>query len=132
VIEHVYPLQETLRKLKTLMTPGAALLLAVPNHESADAKQYAEAWAAYDVPRHIWHFNRKSMAALLQKEGLKISTVIPMKLDAYYVSLLSERYRRSGPPGIQGLIQAILSAIRSNRSARKDGNYSSLIFVIQK
>lgn len=132
VIEHVYQLEETLRKLKSLMSPGAALFLAVPNHESADAKKYAEAWAAYDVPRHLWHFNRKSMAALLHKEGLRITTVIPMKLDAYYVSLLSERYRRSGPSGIHGFIHAISSAILSNRSARKDGNFSSLIFVIKK
>jgi 2-polyprenyl-3-methyl-5-hydroxy-6-metoxy-1,4-benzoquinol methylase len=132
VIEHVYPLEETLRKLKSLMAPGGALLLAVPNHESADAKHYGKAWAAYDVPRHIWHFNRKSMATFLQQEGLRITAVIPMKLDAYYVSLLSERYRRSGTPGIGGLIQATFSALRSNRSARKDGNYSSLIFVVQK
>lgn len=132
VIEHIYQLEGTLQKLKSLMAPGAALFLAVPNHESADAKKYRQAWAAYDVPRHIWHFNRKSMATFLQREGLRITAVIPMKLDAYYVSLLSERYRRSGSPGIKGLTQAIYSALRSNRSAKRDGNYSSLIFVVQK
>lgn len=132
VIEHVYPLADTLRKLKSLMAPGAALFLAVPNHQSADAKHYGDRWAAYDVPRHIWHFNRKSMATFLQQEGLKITAVIPMKLDAYYVSILSERYRRSGSPGLKGLIQAVIVAFRSNRSAAKDGNYSSLIFVVQK
>jgi 2-polyprenyl-3-methyl-5-hydroxy-6-metoxy-1,4-benzoquinol methylase len=132
VIEHVYPLEATLDKLKSMMSANGALFLAVPNHESADAKQYGQEWAAYDVPRHLWHFNRKSMAAFLQQQGLRIIAVVPMKLDAYYVSLLSERYRRSGAISIKGLIQASYAALRSNRSARKDSNYSSLIFVVQK
>ena len=132
VIEHVYRLRETLRELKARMSPGAALFLAVPNHEAQDASQYGENWAAYDVPRHLWHFNRKSMATFLQQEGLRITAILPMKLDAYYVSILSERYKRSGALGAFGLLRALVVAFRSNRSAQKDGNYSSLIFVVQQ
>jgi len=72
------------------------------------------------------------MATLLQQEGLKIAAIIPMKLDAYYVSLLSERYQNSGRLGIFGILRALFAAHRSNNAARKDGNYSSLIFVVQQ
>ncbi|MBL7850477.1 MAG: class I SAM-dependent methyltransferase [Cyclobacteriaceae bacterium] len=131
VIEHVYPLRDTLQQIKQHLAPGGVLFLAVPNHQSADALHYREHWAAYDVPRHLWHFNRQSMATLLQQEGMKLLATIPMKLDAYYVSLLSERYKRSGSLGPSGIISAVTTALQSNHSARKDGNYSSLIFVIQ-
>jgi hypothetical protein len=132
VLEHIYPLRETIQDLKARMAPGAALFLAVPNHESADATHYGPEWAAYDVPRHIWHFNRKSMATLLQQEGLQITAILPMKLDAFYVSLLSERYRRKGSSSIGAAVRAIPTALRSNRLAARSGNYSSLIYVVQQ
>jgi 2-polyprenyl-3-methyl-5-hydroxy-6-metoxy-1,4-benzoquinol methylase len=131
VLEHVYTLRQTLQDLKQRLTPGGALFLAVPNHASRDASHYREYWAAYDVPRHLWHFNKESMATLLHQEGLKITAIIPMKLDAYYVSLLSERYKNSGSLGIPGMVRALIVAFQSNYAARKDGNYSSLIFVVQ-
>lgn len=132
VLEHVYTLRQTLQDLKQRLSPGGALFIAVPNHTSRDASHYQEYWAAYDVPRHLWHFNKESMATLLHQEGLKITAIIPMKLDAYYVSLLSERYKNAGTLGISGLVRALLVAFKSNHAARKDGNYSSLIFVVQR
>lgn len=132
VLEHVYALRETLRALKDRLADGGALFLAVPNHESVDAKHYGHHWAAYDVPRHLWHFTRKSMAAFLQQEGLRVVKVIPMKLDAYYVSMLSERYARPDSGGLLRILRAAWIAFRANRAARKEGNYSSLIYIVQK
>lgn len=131
VLEHVYLLREILPQLKARLAAGGTLFIAVPNHQSPDARHYKELWAAYDLPRHLWHFNKQSMATLLQKEGLRVTKVIPMKLDAYYVSLLSERYKRSGQLGIIGWTCAMYNALRSNLTARINGNYSSLIFVVQ-
>lgn len=132
VLEHVYPLRETVRELIRRLAPGGAIFIAVPNHESQDAAHYQSHWAAYDVPRHIWHFNRKSMAEFLQQEGLTVKAILPMKLDAYYVSLLSERYTRSGSIGLSGALKALVLGFQSNTKARARGNYSSLIFVAQK
>lgn len=132
VLEHIYSLRETIQDLKARMAPGGALFLAVPNHESADATHYGPEWAAYDVPRHVWHFNRKSMAVLLQQEGLKITAILPMKLDAFYVCLLSERYRRKSSSSFGATVRAVLTALRSNRLAAQSGNYSSLIYVVQQ
>lgn len=131
VLEHIYDLRQTVRDLKSRLAPGGALFIAVPNHESFDAQYYREHWAAYDVPRHLWHFNRKSMAELLQQEGLTITTVIPMKLDSFYVSLLSEGYRPNPPHKIFRIVSALWVGLKSNRAARSTGNYSSLIFVAQ-
>lgn len=132
VLEHVYTLRETLRSLKDKLSNNGALFLAVPNHESPDAARYGSNWAAYDVPRHLWHFSKESMATFLQQEGLHIVKIIPMNLDAYYVSLLSERYAYPTTPFFNRIIRAIWIAFRSNLVAAKTLNHSSLIFVVQK
>jgi len=132
VLEHVYSPAETIRQLSALLTEKGAMLIAVPNRESDDAQYYQRYWAAYDVPRHLWHFTPSSMATFLQREGLHIKETIPMKLDAYYVSLLSERYRRSGSLGPIGSLHAMWKALRSNWKARADKRYSSLIFLVTR
>lgn len=132
VLEHVYTFRETLRALKNRLSADGALFIAVPNHASADARHYGSNWAAYDVPRHLWHFSKESMAMFLQQEGLRIVKIIPMKLDAYYVSLLSEQYASPQTPRLFRMIRATAVAFRSNWNARRKNNQSSLIFVVQK
>jgi len=132
VLEHIYTLRETLGALKDKLSDKGAIFLAVPNHQSPDAAQYGANWAAYDVPRHLWHFSKESMATFLQQEGLRVVKIIPMKLDAYYVSLLSERYASPKTPFVIRIVRAIWIAFRSNLAAAKTLNHSSLIFVVQK
>ena len=125
VLEHLTQLNETVNVLKSILLPGGKLLLAVPNLESWDAREYHEYWAAYDVPRHLYHFSQLSMAALLKKHELKIVRTIPMKLDAFYVSLLSEKYKN----GATNFFKSFINGYKSNSYAKKTGNYSSLIYI---
>ena len=127
VLEHVHLLNETLAQLVALLKPDGVLLIAVPNVESLDAQHYRELWAAYDVPRHLYHFAPKTMAQLLKKHKLTISQTLPMPLDAYYVSMLSEKHKaeRAG-----GLISVLKAGYKSNQYAEAhDGQYSSLLYV---
>ena len=127
VLEHVHLLNETLAQLAALLKPDGVLLIAVPNVESLDAQHYRELWAAYDVPRHLYHFAAKTMAQLLKKHKLRIIQTLPMPLDAYYVSLLSEKHRaeRAG-----GLLAVLKAGYRSNQyAAQHEGQYSSLLYV---
>ncbi len=132
VLEHVYDLSSTIQQLRARLTENGVLFIAVPNHESHDAMYYGKYWAAYDVPRHIWHFTKSSMAVFLQKEGLSLIETIPMKLDAFYVSLLSEQYRSTGPSGVKGILRATRQGLISNFKGRTKTNQSSLIFVVKK
>lgn len=132
VLEHVPDLQRTLTELANRLTSGGTIFVAVPNIESADSLYYGPTWAGLDVPRHLWHFNRKSMERLLQQHALKLVRTIPMKLDAYYVSLLSEKYRHNNSLNIPGYVRAMRRALMSNRTARTTGEYSSLIYVATK
>jgi 2-polyprenyl-3-methyl-5-hydroxy-6-metoxy-1,4-benzoquinol methylase len=132
VLEHVPQPQDLIAKLSSHLDKTGTLFIAVPNHKSYDAKHYESIWAGYDVPRHLWHFNKSSMQTLLAKSSLKIVDILPMKLDSYYVSMLSEKYRNKGNTTVATLIRAITTGLKSNVRARKDGEYSSLIYVIKK
>ncbi len=128
VLEHVADLEETCTKIIKLLDTNGTLIVAVPNCESYDAGYYKEFWAAYDVPRHLYHFTKATMERLWEKYGLSIKAVLPMKLDAYYVSMLSEKYKN----GSTNLISAGRVGWISNYKAKKENNYSSLIYIIKK
>ena len=131
VLEHIHQLHETLQQLKERLTHNGTIFIAVPNHSSADAMHYQEHWAAYDVPRHLWHFTKDSMYKILQKHDLRIHHIEPMKLDAYYVSLLSEKYMNPRSLKITQLVKGLQTGWLSNRQAQKTGEHSSLIYIAQ-
>lgn len=126
-LEHVHDLDMYIYRLKQLLKPDGVLVIAVPNYKSYDAALYKEFWAAYDVPRHLWHFSQTSIHRLFSTELMKVVKTIPMKFDAFYVSLLSEQYKT----GKKNFIKAIINGIKSNRAAKRTGEYSSLIYVLK-
>jgi SAM-dependent methyltransferase len=128
VLEHLHDPYHTLRSLTTHLAPGGTLIIAVPNYSSPDAIHYQNYWAGYDVPRHLHHFNKVALQYLIKLTGMKIVDIHPMKFDAYYVSLLSERYAQ---PNRFPYFSALINGYRSNRKASESHNYSSLIYVIQ-
>lgn len=129
VMEHVSDLNATIEQLKKLLAEEGMLIIAVPNSDSLDAKIYKQYWAAYDVPRHFYHFTPKTIQYFINKNRMKILQTIPMKLDAYYISLLSEKHKNNKG----NILKAIRNGYRSNRwAAKNDNNYSSLTFIIKK
>jgi 2-polyprenyl-3-methyl-5-hydroxy-6-metoxy-1,4-benzoquinol methylase len=125
VLEHVYDLQKDFKKFVDLLVPGGYLFVAVPNHNSLDAKIYGDKWAAYDVPRHLYHFRENDIELLAKNYNLSLEEVVPMRFDSYYVSMLSESY-------IDGSkVKAFFNGRKSNKKADIHG-YSSQIYVLKK
>lgn len=129
VLEHVPNLTETITQLKSLLSTKGVLLIAVPNYQSPDSHQYKNYWAGYDVPRHLWHFSKESMTQLLHSQGFRLQKVIPMKLDSYYISLLSEKYKNDNRLSLLTMFKAFTNGFISNLKARKKTNHSSLIYI---
>ena len=127
VLEHVPNLNEYILKLKQLLKPNGVLVVAVPNFKSFDAIYYKQFWAAFDVPRHLWHFSRKSISLLFKNYNLIVEKVLPMYFDSFYVSLLSEKYKT----GKSNLVKAFIVGLRSNLKAISTKEYSSLIYIIK-
>ena len=127
VLEHVPDVNAQIKELKRLLKPTGTIVVAVPNFNSFDAKHYQEFWAAYDVPRHLWHFSRLSIEKLFEREKLQLVETRPMLFDAFYVALLSEKYKT----GKMNYLTAFLVGLQSNWKARTTNEYSSHIYIIK-
>ena len=129
VLEHVSLLNERMEEVKRILKDDGVLFIAVPNRISFDATHYGEFWAAFDVPRHLYHFTPETMGELIKKHGLAIVSYLPMKFDSFYVSMLSEKYKT----GSTNLLKALYTGLRSNIKANnKNHSYSSMIYVVKK
>ena len=127
VLEHVPDLEFQIKELKRLLKPDGVIFIAVPNFKSYDANHYGKFWAAYDVPRHLWHFSKTAMEKLFAQENLKLNKVQPMWFDSFYVSLLSEKYKS----GKMNPFKAFWIGLQSNLKGRKSLEYSSHIYIFK-
>ena len=127
VLEHIHQLDKTLVKINQILKPGGVLIVAVPNHESFDANYYDKHWAGWDIPIHLWHFSTQSMNSLMDKHGFKVTKTKTMPFDPFYVSILSEKYKKGF--AIKGLLVGFIAMVMGFLSIKKS---SSIIYVIKK
>lgn len=131
VLEHLHDLRKDTKKILNLLKTDGYLIIGVPNRNSWDANHYKEKWAAWDVPRHLYHFNTKSFLAFTDNYKLEIVDQKPMIFDSYYVSMLSEKIL--GSSGVNSLWKGLINGYKSNNWAKKNqGNYSSILFILKK
>ncbi len=128
VLEHVPNLEEHIAILKRLLKPNGTIIIAVPNFKSYDAKYYKEFWAAYDVPRHLWHFSKTAIEKLFGDQNMQLKKVKPMWFDSFYVALLSEKYKT----GKMNFIKGFFIGLLSNWSGMQKKEFSSHIYIIKK
>ena len=128
VLEHVHRLHEYMDQIKSLLKPDGSLIIAVPNYQSWDAEHYQAEWAAYDVPRHLYHFSASAMEKLLVQHEFELKQIKKMPFDGFYVSLLSEKYKY----GKMRLVAGAWSGFRSFLDAKKQASRCSSIMYIVK
>ena len=129
VMEHLEHLDETWECLRELLSDRGVLIVAVPNCSSYDAGKYGEYWAAYDVPRHLWHFTPVTIQQLASKHGFIMAARHPMPFDAFYVSMLSEKHRGSSFPFVKGMCTGAVAWLSA---LGKKERSSSMIYVFRK
>ena len=127
VLEHVPDVEHQVAELKRLLKPSGTIIVAVPNFKSYDAKYYKEFWAAYDVPRHLWHFSKTAIEKLFDKQNMNLEDIKPMWFDSFYVSLLSEKYKT----GKMNFISGFFIGLISNVSGFFKKEFSSHIYVLK-
>ena len=127
VLEHIPDFTDILQDLGKLVKEDGIVVIAVPNYLSLDGQKYGELWAAYDVPRHLWHFTENDIIRLANQMNFSLIDIKGMIFDSYYVSLLSEKYQKGSK------VKGILNGLKSNHSAwKKSTPYSSQIYILKK
>jgi ubiquinone/menaquinone biosynthesis C-methylase UbiE len=128
VFEHLQDLEGSIEEVSAVIKPGGCLVIAVPNYRSLDARYYKERWAAFDVPRHLWHFSRDSIKHLFIPKGYQLLSVKPLWLDAFYISWLSETYKKRKLAPILGFAVGLISNLYGLFSQE----YSSHVYILRK
>lgn len=128
VLEHIPDLETTLSDLLDRLRPEGHLILALPNYQSWDARHFQKYWAAYDVPRHLWHFSKDSVKELFGRYGMECIATRPMWLDAFYVSWLSEKYRGNR----WAALAAPFKGLASNLAALFTREPSSVVYILSR
>ena len=128
-MEHLEHLDEMWTTLWRILKSEGVLIVAVPNPTSFDARKYKEWWAAYDVPRHLWHFSPSVMQRFGAKHGFILEGEHPMPFDAFYVSMLTEKYKGSRFPFLKGMWTGTLAWFSA---LSKKERSSSMIYVFRK
>ncbi len=128
VLEHLPDLEKYIQSITHRLADNGVLFIAVPNFRSYDAKHYGTYWAAYDVPRHLWHFSRNSIKKIFSANGYTLVASRPMLFDAFYIAQLSEKYKH----GKHRMFSALWHGLRSTIYGWRTGEYSSLLYVLEK
>lgn len=126
VLEHISDPSAAMQKIKSLMTSEAKLVIAIPNYKSYDAAYYDSHWAAYDVPRHLYHYSREGALQFFKEQGFNVENVQGLPYDSFFVSMLSEKYKG----GFWGKVRWAFIGLWSNIKAKSSGQWSSLIYVM--
>ena len=129
VLEHIPELNKTIKEFNRILNKNGKVIIAVPNHNSWDAKYYKEYWAGWDTPIHLWHFSKLSIEKLFKIHDFKLIEKKPMLFDSYYVSLLSEEFKTGKKKYVKGFTIGLLSNIIGILSKR---GCSSIIYVFEK
>lgn len=128
VLEHVDDLKWQVAQLQRLIKPNGRIVIAVPNYRSYDGRFYNAYWAAYDVPRHLNHFNKTVLTKIFKTSGLSLVSMDKLVWDAYYISFMSEQYKHHFMPLVRGVFRGLVS----NAKARRSGEWSSLVYVFRQ
>jgi SAM-dependent methyltransferase len=129
VLEHFNDIYMYIREINRLLKPGGTVVIALPNKNSYDADHFREYWAAWDVPRHVWHFNPDTLGFLFESRGFKMYDIVPLRLDVFYISILSEKYRGNKLAFLTGIMKGFLFALKALFNKKKT---SSLIYILRK
>lgn len=128
VLEHVDDLRWQVEQLRRLVKPKGRVVIALPNYKSYDGQYYKELWAAYDVPRHLNHFNKTTLTNIFKASGMELVKMDKLRWDAYYISYMSEQYKLNSLPLVRGVFRGWIS----NCKAKRSGEWSSLVYVFEK
>jgi SAM-dependent methyltransferase len=129
VLEHFHEPAMIMKEISRLLKPGGLCVIALPNSNSFDANYYQSYWAAYDVPRHLWHFNPDTFSLFAVACGFKVTATKTLPFDVFYISILSEKYRKSSVPQLSGLVKAKFFFLRS---LFRKGKSSSIVYLLRK
>lgn len=75
VMEHMYDPVAVMKKVLYWLKPGGIFTITLPNVDSLEARLFGRYWFGLDVPRHLWQFSPRALAAMASRAGLEVMEI---------------------------------------------------------
>lgn len=129
VLEHFIDVDSYAKEIHRILKSQGTCIVALPNSASYDALHYKSFWAAWDLPRHLWHFNPETFTLFCNKHGFSVRSIKLLPADVFYISWLSEKYMKTPFSFVRGMFKALFFSIKTVVSVNRG---SSLVYVLTK
>lgn len=112
-LEHMPDTRRVLRRAAALLKGGGMLIVSLPNLQSLQARIFRADWYAFDdVPRHLYHFSRRSLELLLAEAGFDVRRCLAFSRRVDFHCLKHSLLNRCGPrPGGRVLYYTLKPAL---------------------
>ena len=74
-LEHLIEPLAQLKRVRKILKPGGMLVVRGPNLSKIESAVFGSLWHAYELPRHMFHFNARSIRRLLMEAGFEVVKV---------------------------------------------------------
>lgn len=71
-MEHIGDPRKALEKVSEVLIDNGFVIVLVPNFDSWESRISGVRWPHLDIPRHLYHFEPKTLAGLAREAGLKV------------------------------------------------------------
>lgn len=117
VLEHMENPSGIVHEIARILRPGGLLVVAVPNFGSFQARWFQARWFHLDLPRHIHHFNQKTLLACLSSQGFTICTQNTFSLEQNPFGFVQSLFNGIGPKTRSNRFYSLLK--KNNTSASR-------------
>lgn len=131
VLEHTTRPLAVLTEVRRVLKPNGLVLVGVPNFGCYDRKLLSESWWPLEAPRHIYHFDVKTLCTMLRRSGFRIKSVKGKSIFSYnhkYLKLFLSN--RSSGISIYDLLKLFMvKPVKYLLDSRKIANFCNLVAV---
>lgn len=133
-LEHLPDPKGVLAELSRHLKSSGRLVIALPNPDSLDARFYRSRWAAWDAPRHLYHFRPTDLQQLLSQASgdFKLIKMISLPLDPFYHALLSEISWSQGLAMLPKVVRGGAVGLGSWLAGLRAGQGTSILYLFMK
>jgi len=131
-LEHLPRLDASVEKIIDVIKSDGRLCIAVPNPNSYDAMRFGARWAAWDAPRHLYHFRPEDVKRLILPHALELLAMKQMPLDAFYHSLLSSTCWEDSKSNIAVLAGSLFTGLISFLKGINSTRGSGILYIFSK
>jgi hypothetical protein len=121
--------QLIMSRLYKLLAPNGAMIMAIPNFSSMEARRFKQFWFHLDIPWHKYHFNERSIRYLIGKNHLRVIRTSTLCFEQGPYGLLQSILNAMGWPKNE-FYEALKGNLTHGRAMHLTVQFLTVIFLL--